>query len=367
MKHFCSVISPIAAPRTEKYGAKGPYSAASFPSVPAELVNGLVHAANHAVTKNTHSSYKTALKLWNQCARESRFDSNLPCSEQNTLIYVAWLIKRGVRASTIEVYLSGIRAAHLESGLNPPNIRTDRIKLIINGKSHEDCQKKQTGELTTRLPITPNMLKLFKAELSNSNMSYSDTRMIWAVACMLFFGGFRPGELLCRNSLSFDPHNALLGKDIKMKTVKVNNLETETMQVYLVTEKADSSGNGKIVDIYSSASTLCPIQAFKKFRDQAKIEEKKPVFRLQNGKNFTTKMLNEKLKQYLGKHVDTECKRVTGHSFRIGIASLVAQLGYSEEQIKSLGRWSSEAYLKYLRLPRTRREEMARELQNFTI
>lgn len=39
------------------------------------------------------------------------------------------------------------------------------------------------------------------------------------------------------------------------------------------------------------------------------------------------------------------------HSFRIGMATTFALEGASKEQIKELGRWSSESYLRYIRLP----------------
>jgi hypothetical protein len=37
------------------------------------------------------------------------------------------------------------------------------------------------------------------------------------------------------------------------------------------------------------------------------------------------------------------------HSFRIGAASWYAQLGYSDQQIRHLGRWKSNAFVKYIR------------------
>ena len=42
--------------------------------------------------------------------------------------------------------------------------------------------------------------------------------------------------------------------------------------------------------------------------------------------------------------------RYTSHSFRIGGASYLASQGFSDLQIKQAGRWSSSAYLNYLRV-----------------
>jgi len=46
----------------------------------------------------------------------------------------------------------------------------------------------------------------------------------------------------------------------------------------------------------------------------------------------------------------------SGHSFRIGAATMAGRKGLSAEKIQALGRWESSAYLLYIRLSR---EELA--------
>ncbi len=53
---------------------------------------------------------------------------------------------------------------------------------------------------------------------------------------------------------------------------------------------------------------------------------------------------------------------ISGHSFRIGAATEACQNGASEEQLKSLGRWSSRAYRGYVRLGDEAQEKAARRL-----
>ena len=55
---------------------------------------------------------------------------------------------------------------------------------------------------------------------------------------------------------------------------------------------------------------------------------------------------------------------MTGHSFRSGLSSLLSSKGFKEEEVKMLGRWSSDAFLKYVkkgRLIRCRYSDRIRE------
>ena len=46
----------------------------------------------------------------------------------------------------------------------------------------------------------------------------------------------------------------------------------------------------------------------------------------------------------------------SGHSFRIGAASTAAAKGVAESTVQTLGRWASDSYKRYIRIPR---EELA--------
>ena len=76
---------------------------------------------------------------------------------------------------------------------------------------------------------------------------------------------------------------------------------------------------------------------------------------------------HKSLKKCLSGHIRYEDGYITSHSFRAGIASLMGTLGYSDTQIKAIGRWSSAAFENYIKLPRTKRAEMARKIGSWRL
>ena len=78
------------------------------------------------------------------------------------------------------------------------------------------------------------------------------------------------------------------------------------------------------------------------------------VFRLDvNGNSFSQRNFNIKLKNFLKPYV--RYGSLTGHSFRSGLSSLLGEAGFGDDDIMALGRWSSSAFLRYVKLGRLKR------------
>ena len=66
--------------------------------------------------------------------------------------------------------------------------------------------------------------------------------------------------------------------------------------------------------------------------------------------NFNQAAFTEKLSMAI-KYCGLDSSRYKGHTFRIGAASHAADEGMSDAQIRALGRWKSNAFQKYIRIP----------------
>ena len=73
-----------------------------------------------------------------------------------------------------------------------------------------------------------------------------------------------------------------------------------------------------------------------------------PVFILPNGKMLTRDVFGSALNGILAKH-NLQTSYYNTHSFRIGAATSTKKAGMSDVHIKTLGRWQSDAYQRYIR------------------
>ena len=314
---------------------------------------------SYGLAKGTWSSYKTAERLLIQCCEEKDIEKKLPLEENTVLAFVHWLaFRRGSKASTIDTYLSGIRQLHVERGLPTDNIRTDRVRTLLKGLKNKNLAEDRKEGVEKRKPITTDILLVLKGKLAEADMNGRDQRLVWTVSSILFHGAFRVHELLCKKQSSFDPDFTLLGRDVKL----VTQGGREVLQLRIKAPKEQKVGKDVIVDVYSTDSELCPVRAFKKWIKVKGKEDELPLFRFSSGIPLTGKKFNEVVRDRLKGEVENIEKLFSSHSFRAGAASMMAAIGYSDDDIKAVGRWSSRAFMEYIKLPRTQRAEIARKI-----
>ena len=87
-----------------------------------------------------------------------------------------------------------------------------------------------------------------------------------------------------------------------------------------------------------------------------------PMFLHENGSIYTKSEFNEDLSSLLATYpeLSTDRDKWSGHSFRAGLPTILAILGFSPEDIQKWGRWRSDAYLAYLKDQSHRRNVKAK-------
>ena len=89
-----------------------------------------------------------------------------------------------------------------------------------------------------------------------------------------------------------------------------------------------------------------------------------PLFTLQDESGYTGRMFNEDVKTLLTGKIDTSLGPLTTHSFRAGMATMMAEAGCTDDQIQLAGRWSSDAFKPYVKTARPGKAVMAANIWN---
>jgi hypothetical protein len=350
-------MAATPVPGSSKYGiSKNSFVDFSAMNIPATVAADLAEMGSLSLASKTWSTYTTAERMLSKFHREKRKERKLPLSEETTLEFIHWLaIERKLSAGTINSYLAGIRQLHVAKGLPDPELRSDVVKLVLRGIKNKDNTDKMKHN-NVRQPITKKLMALLKKRLRVWDAPIADQRLLWAVATNLFHGAFRVGELLGKKKTEFDPVFDLLTDDI--------HISAKSIQFRLKMPKEDRKGRSTIVDVYATGSPLCPVRALAKWKAMnTHWPAGQPAFRWRNGSPLTANEFGNILDSRLAGFIDNPRDIFCTHSFRIGVASMLGSLGYDDEDIQAVGRWSSRAFEEYLMLPRTKRMAIAKRIK----
>ena len=107
--------------------------------------------------------------------------------------------------------------------------------------------------------------------------------------------------------------------------------------------KTDPFRKGSTIKIWANKRKLCPVTALRIYCLQGR--HGGPLFRFSNGTYLTRSNFSHILQQCIPEI------NLNTHSFCIGGASTAHAAGVSDSTIQTLGRWSSNAFQLYLRIP----------------
>ena len=167
--------------------------------------------------------------------------------------------------------------------------------------------------------------------------------------------------------MTFDPTSTLLSRDVSLTTAEVAGVQYEVVKVFLRHPKEQRLSSGVTIDLFEikgEANWLCPVKAYRKWKEGSPMKPSTnlPLFRLPSGESYTGNAFNTDLKRFLGDMAGEMRGHVSSHSFRSGIATSMSKAGYSDEEIMAMGRWRSDAFLRYVKAPREKRALVAQEL-----
>ena len=189
---------PVDVPRAFKYGGftknnKGLFTEKSFAHLPISplLLQVIIAAVNNGLAASTWQGYKGVRKHLKKCAIWSGLNMSFPMNEGQVLVFVAYLWEiRNLKAKTISNYLSAVRMLHLVNGNPIPCLRPTSVQLLLRGLGNHDGEEAKLKP--SRQAVTLEVLELLYVLLKRDrSRSKKQRTMIWSLASLCFWGGFR--------------------------------------------------------------------------------------------------------------------------------------------------------------------------------
>lgn len=287
------------------------------------------------LASSTKAVYKKALEVFDSFRAQYDLCRTWPVSLSQLEAYISYLFHRGYAYSTTATYVSAIRFQHKLRGLPDSSSCFSVIKIL-------EGYRRSKPSHDTRMPITYEILVEISLKLSSVCNSQFESILFKAAYTLAFFGLFRVGELVFSSAFMADA--PLLELDI------IQYEPNKSFKVRLRRSKTNQQGVPVIVPIAATGTSVCPVASM---NDYLRVRPKNV-----NCKYLFCHLDGSPLSRYQFGAVLTKVIRTTRypsagfktHSFRIGAATWLAQQGVSYNSIKKMGRWSSDAFLRYIRL-----------------
>ena len=140
----------------------------------------------------------------------------------------------------------------------------------------------------------------------------------------------------------FDQATHLSLADIKVDS----HMKPSWLEVHIKASKTHSFHQGFTIHLGATYRVLCAVEAMLGFLI-LRGDDPGALLKWQSGKFLTRAVFVDKLCTALTV-AGLPVEKYTGHSFRIGAATMAAQCGMEDSLIKTLGRWESSAYKRYI-------------------
>ncbi len=312
------------------------------------LNEDIQHYINLSLASTTQQTYSSGEKTFIRLYKRKHIEQCLPADESLLAEFVAFLAK-SIKYSSIKTYLAAVRHYHIRHGFQLNLHKMLRLQLVLRGikRSHGD-------NIRVRLPITIHHLQLFRMLLGITNTQSFDSLMIWAAMTLAFFGFLRLGELTCNCKFNLNIH---LTRDSILFAPRSGTKDPEFMTVHIKESKTDPFRLGHTITVGATNSDICPVKALQNYLSlhpppppPPLPPTNGPLFIHASGKPLTKHILTTETRKLLTK-AGFDALNHPGHSYRIGAATTAAEAKLPSWLIKTLGRWSSDCYERYIQTP----------------
>ncbi|XP_056006415.1 uncharacterized protein LOC125667915 isoform X2 [Ostrea edulis] len=277
-----------------------------------------------SLSVNTYKAYQGAFTSFKKFLSNCGIAMVFPIPIDHLLNFIAHLSISGTAYRTAALYISALSYFHKLRGIQ------DNTQSFIVKKALQGLHKKRGNPVDPRIPLTISILQRVVSALPSVCRSPYEAALFSTIFSIAYHGLLRVSEVL-------SIHRAHI------------SLTKNNVSILIPRSKTDQIGNTTTLQISKHAnSDTCPVQWVLKFLRLRPNSDSTLFFIHMDYKHVTRYQFNCMLQKTL-KFNDIQ-GHFRPHSFRIGRATDMAKQGVSDSEIKSLGRWESNAFQNYIRL-----------------
>ena len=271
-------------------------------------------------------------------------------AQNNVQCFRAFLAEQKLKHRRIKAYLSGIRYLQIQKSLGNPftSGAMPRLEYVLTGIKRVEAQANTPTRV--KFPITLDIMQNLRRAWTGSS-EHPEGPMLWAAACVGFFGFLRAGEFTVFSTETYDPEVHLNLADLALDS----HVEPTVARIRIKQSKTDPFRQGVDIFLGRTESAICPVTAIIHYIGIHK-PGPGPLFVLNSGAPLTRTYLVANLQAAL------DDSKYNGHSFRIGAATAAAQSWLEDSMIQTLGRWRSDAYKLYIKIPQAQLAKLSQAL-----
>ena len=236
---------------------------------------------------------------------------------------------------------------HIEQGFSDPLVDCLRLQRVLRGikRTHGDSS-------SLRLPVTDDIrMVIFRA----LDLTHMDHGMFWAACNIAYFGFLRSAEFTVPNLASYVPAIHLGVADV----AEDSHSSPSCLRLRIKASKTDPFRKGCFLHIGKGEFLLCTIHSLLTYLN-LRGDAPGPLFLFTDGRPLSRALLTSWLRDILSSAGIQG--NFSSHSFQIGAATVAAGNGIPDHQIQALGRWTSSAYLSYIRTPAESLSRLSKQL-----
>ena len=303
----------------------------------------------NSVSSSTMKKYHAHINTYEEFCKSAGINI-FPISESNIILFATHL-STSHSHSNIGSHIAAVKYMSHVRGFDLDLTNFTRLYRLLRGiKRTQGARFKKPP----RIPITPPLLFALGHNLWNSSYPFNDKIMLWAAMLTAFYGFLRVSEYTSSHVKSYDPPSTLCFRDVQIIT-------NSSIQLNIKASKTDPFRNGVHITLHANNSPLCPLKALRPFL-LSHPQKSGPLFVWQDGRYLTRCGLSAVLARISPQGL----QNMSSHSFRIGAASTAAAAGHPRWLIQAMGRWSSNCFRDYIRIPKTTLAEVSRSLATQT-